>query len=100
MDEFFDVIPGGRWTIAALGLLAIPGVRWQLRPVAKAVVRAGLAVTDKTKEMVAEAREQTSDLVAEVRAEREAPTNNGSEADGEGARRPRRRAAHEPAASA
>lgn len=71
MDELLDFVPGGRLTVAALALLAVPGVRRQFRPVAKVAVRASLAVTDSMKEMVAEVREQTSDLVAEVRSERE-----------------------------
>ena len=71
MDEILDYVPGGRLTVAALALLALPGVRRQLRPAAKAAIRAGLVLTDGVKEMIAEAREQTSDLVAEVRAERE-----------------------------
>jgi hypothetical protein len=41
-----------------------------LRPVAKMIIRAGIAVTDKTREMVAEAGEQVQDMAAEVRAER------------------------------
>lgn len=70
MDELFDLVPGGRWTLAAVALFSVPGVRRQLRPVAKGAVRMSLAVTDQFKEFVAEAREQTSDLVAEVRSER------------------------------
>lgn len=81
MDEFFDVVPGGRLTVAALGLLALPGVRRQLRPVAKAALRAGLAVTDQMKGFVAEAREQTSDLIAEVRSERDEHVNGATEPD-------------------
>lgn len=105
MDEFFDFIPGGRLTVAALGLLAIPGVRRQLRPVAKAAIRTGLTVTDQVKTIVAEAREQTSDLVAEARAEREEQMQQQQHPEGakasETPSQPRARgAAPQPAATA
>jgi len=74
MADLTDYIPGGGWTLAAVGLLTVPGVRNQVRPVAKVVVRAGLVVADGLKEFVAEAREQTEDLVAEARADREGTT--------------------------
>jgi hypothetical protein len=79
MEDLVDFIPGGPWTIAAVGLLSVPAVRRQVRPVAKAVVRAGLAAADGLREFVAEAREQTEDLVAEVQAER----NGGAQASAE-----------------
>lgn len=99
MDELFDVIPGGRWTFALVGLLAVPGVRRQLRPVAKAVIKAGLVATDQVKELVAEAREQAGDLVAEARAERTAGQDDLAAADGqqETGGRKGRAAATEPA---
>src|SRR5262249_33164618 len=90
MDEFLDAIPGGRLTLAALALLAVPGVRRQLRPLARAAIRAGLAVTDQVKELIAETREQASDLVAEARAER------AGAQDGAGARPARRSRAEAP----
>jgi Protein of unknown function (DUF5132) len=71
MDDFIEFIPGGAWTVAAVGLLSVPAVRKQVRPAAKFAVRAGLVVVDGLKGFVAEAREQAEDLVAEVRAERE-----------------------------
>jgi hypothetical protein len=48
-----------------------PSVAAGLRPVAKTVLRAGIAATDKAREVVAEAGEQVQDMVAEVQAERE-----------------------------
>ncbi|MCW7538728.1 DUF5132 domain-containing protein [Aquabacterium sp. A7-Y] len=47
-----------------------PQVGQTLRPVVKTVMRAGLAVTDKAREMAAEAGEQVQDMVAEVQTER------------------------------
>lgn len=64
-----------------VGMIAAPKVAGTtgsaLRPVAKAVIRGALALSDTMKEVIAEAREQTSDLVAEVQAER-AQTNGGA----------------------
>jgi len=51
-----------------------PSVAKGIRPVAKQVIRAGLAMTDKAREVVAEAGEQMQDMVAEARAEREQAT--------------------------
>jgi hypothetical protein len=87
-----ETIPGGQFTLLGLGLLAVPSVRRQLRPVAKAAVRGGLAITDQLKGFVAEAREQTSDLVAEVRSER-AEGGNGSHEHESAAERRQRRSA-------
>lgn len=47
-----------------------PRVARTFRPVAKTVIRAGVAVTDKAREVAAETGEQVQDMVAEVRAER------------------------------
>lgn len=64
-------VPGGRWTWGAVTLLAVPRVRRTiLRPVARTVIRSGLAVSDGARGVVSGVREQTGELVAEVRAER------------------------------
>lgn len=48
-----------------------PRVAAGMRPVAKTVIRAGIAMTDKARTVAAEAGEQVQDMVAEVQAERE-----------------------------
>src|ERR1035437_3754086 len=72
LGSFVDWIPGGEYTFVAAALLAVPGVRHQLRPVAKSALRVGLTVTDQIKGWTAEAREQANDIVAEIKEEREA----------------------------
>lgn len=47
------------------------------RPLAKRAVRGLLDLTDRLREMGAEAKEQMSDLVAEVESERQAARPNG-----------------------
>lgn len=53
-----------------LGMM-FPQLRHVVRPVLKTAVRAGMAFTDRAREVVAEAGEQVQDVVAEVQAERE-----------------------------
>ena len=53
---------------AALGPRLLPTLGTTVRPAAKAIVRAGMAV----QEMAAEATEQVQDLMAEVRSEQAA----------------------------
>ncbi len=60
----------GPWGIAAAVLLLLPGSRKMARTVTKEVIRAGMTVTDNVKDLLAEAKEEASDVVAEVRAER------------------------------
>ena len=76
MDELLDFLPGGPWLLGAAALLAIPGVRRTLRPVAKATIKVGIGVVDQVKGLTAEAREQASDLYAEAKAERAEPAEN------------------------
>lgn len=54
---------------ALLVPLVLPVLTRGMRPLAKGVVKGGLLLTDKAKEVIAEAGEQWSDLVAEVRAD-------------------------------
>ena len=84
-DIFEDSLPGlVVGAVAAAVLLPLFGVRRAAfgaagaaaatggsvgRPIVKAAVRGYLNVADKMKEFTAEAREQMSDLVAEVREE-------------------------------
>lgn len=70
MDEILDFVPGGPWLVGAVALLAIPGIRRNLRPLAKSAIRAGISVTDEVKKWTAEAREQANDLYEEAKAER------------------------------
>jgi hypothetical protein len=58
-------------TLAAPIILPVLGAA--LRPLAKSVIKGGMAVGDRIKEVTAEAREQFDDLVAEVKAEHAAP---------------------------
>lgn len=55
--------------IAIAAPLLLPATAAGLRPLAKTLIRGGLYVADSAKEVLAEASEQFSDLVAEVRAE-------------------------------
>jgi hypothetical protein len=63
------VAPGGFWLAAGVAVGAAFGR--QLRPVAKSALKAGMAATERMRELGAEAMEQTQDLVAEARHERE-----------------------------
>ena len=71
MDDLLGVIPGGPWLLGAVALLAIPGVRQGLRPLAKGAIKVGMNVTDQVKSLTAEAREQASDLYEEAKVERQ-----------------------------
>jgi len=55
--------------IAIAAPVILPALGTGLRPLVKAVVRGGIMVYDTLKETVAEAGEQLSDIVAEVRSE-------------------------------
>lgn len=58
------------WALVGLLLVGTNGGRKLLKSASKEVVRAGLVVSDKMKEIVAEVKEEADDLVAEVQAER------------------------------
>lgn len=67
-----DAVGGLTSTNVLIGigaLVAVPLVLPVLRPLAKTAIRGGIYVADTAREMLAEAGEQVSDLVAEVRAE-------------------------------
>jgi multisubunit Na+/H+ antiporter MnhC subunit len=61
--------------VALAAPILLPAAATGARPLAKALIKGALVVGDSVKEVVAEAGEQLSDLVAEVRAER---TSNGT----------------------
>jgi hypothetical protein len=73
------LVVGRRVAAGAVGATTVGG-RGITRPLAKAAVRGYLAVADTVKEVTAEAREQMSDLIAEVREERKmaAEVNDGA----------------------
>ena len=67
------LVTGRRLATGAAGAAGASGVsvgRSVVKPLMKAAVRGYLAVADTVKEVTSEAREQMSDLVAEVREER------------------------------
>jgi hypothetical protein len=81
MDEILEFLPGGPWLLGAVALLAIPGVRNSLRPLAKRTMKAGMAVADQMKALTAETREQMNDLYEEARTEyNETRSERGTEA--------------------
>ncbi len=55
--------------VALAAPVLLPAVGFVVRPLAKGVVKAGLAVKDMAVSVAAEAGEQISDLVAEAQAE-------------------------------
>jgi hypothetical protein len=58
--------------VALAAPILLPAAASGFRPLAKTVIKGYLVVADSVKEVVAEAGEQLSDLVAEARAERAA----------------------------
>jgi len=86
-DEVFEGF-GSSWAssvlvgvgIALAAPIVVPGLAAGMRPLAKAVLKGGIMLYDKGVEMVAEAGEQLSDLVAEVRAELDATTAAAADA--------------------
>ena len=65
------------------GLLApliSPALGRNARPAARKLLKTGIAVFERGRELAAEATEQASDLMAEARAEHEADKKNGSDA--------------------
>jgi Protein of unknown function (DUF5132) len=62
--------------------ILLPTLAVGARPLAKTLVKGYLVMADAVSEVVAEAGEQLSDLVAEVRAEREAAAETATTAPG------------------
>ncbi len=62
------------------GSSTLPNASRSIRPAAKSAIKAGLALYETGRERVAELGEQTSDLIAEVRAEREEQLAGGQSA--------------------
>lgn len=86
LEDVFEGLTGTNILFGLGVLVAAPLVLPVLRPLAKTAIRGGLYVADTAREMVAEASEQVSDLVAEARAE------NGNGDGGEQTRTRRRKA--------
>lgn len=65
-------LAASKWGFLGLGavLLISGGGRKVVRGAAKAAIKAGLDISDSTREFVAELKEQSNDLIAEVKAER------------------------------
>jgi hypothetical protein len=59
--------------VAMAAPIVLPAVAAVSRPLAKTLIKGYLVLADTIKEFAAEAGEQVSDLVAEVRAERQTP---------------------------
>jgi uncharacterized protein DUF5132 len=76
MALFDDMLRGGLpGVLVGVGVVLaapvlFPAAASGARPLAKALIRGRLVVADTVREVVAEAGEQLSDLVAEVQAER------------------------------
>jgi hypothetical protein len=60
--------------VALAAPIVLPAVAAVSRPLAKTLIKGYLTLSDMVKEFSAEAGEQISDLVAEVKAERETAT--------------------------
>jgi hypothetical protein len=58
--------------VALVAPILVPAAATGVRPLAKTLIKGGLAVAETVQEFVAEAGEQLSDLVAEAQAERAA----------------------------
>jgi hypothetical protein len=67
-----ELIPGMLIGVAAMLFpKLVPRLGTVVRPIVKSAVRAGMVVTERARETVAEATEQVQDIVAEVRAQHE-----------------------------
>jgi hypothetical protein len=58
--------------VALVAPIVVPALAGSMRPLAMAVVKGGMMVYDKGAEVIAEASEQLSDMVAEARSELDA----------------------------
>jgi hypothetical protein len=66
--------------VAMAAPIVLPAVAAVSRPLAKTLIKGYLVLADTIKEFAAEAGEQVGDLVAEVRAEREAAVGTAAAA--------------------
>ncbi len=68
-EELFEGL-AGPWGLAAVLLLALPSGRKLARRASKVVIKTGLQASDYAKKMLAEAKEEAGDIMAEVQSER------------------------------
>jgi hypothetical protein len=68
------LVNGALWGVGAGVAMSLVRGGPGMRPVAKALIKAYVAATDRVQEMTAEARESLDDLYAEARAEQAAET--------------------------
>ena len=90
MALFDDIVAGfeNSWVptvlvgvgVALVAPVVVPALAAGMRPLAKAVIKGGVMLYDKGAEVIAEAGEQLSDLVAEVRSEIDATATAAAEA--------------------
>ncbi len=90
MALFDDIVEGfgSSWVssvlvgigVALVAPIVVPALAVGIRPLAKAVIKGGMMVYDKGAEVLAEAGEQLSDLVAEVRSDLDATATAAAEA--------------------
>lgn len=74
--------------VALAAPIVLPAVASISRPLAKTLIKGYLTLTDMVKEFSAEAQEQVSDLVAEVKAERTAEMADAGAAGAAGKSKP------------
>lgn len=67
---------------AIIAPLVIPALSKAAKPLAKAAIKGGLVLYETGKEKLAEAQELMDDLLAEARAELEAPQGESPAAEG------------------
>jgi Protein of unknown function (DUF5132) len=63
---------------AMLAPKLIPGLTGAMRPVVRSAVKGGYLAAMKTREVLAEAKEEVEDIIAEVRAEQEMTSSAGN----------------------
>ena len=69
LDKIFESTLG-KWSIGAALVLAMPGGRKMVRQALKEVVKVGLTASESVQDLVNEIKEEASDVVAEIKAER------------------------------
>jgi hypothetical protein len=85
MALFDDLFKGGLPSIlvgvgvALVAPVLLPVAAAGARPLAKALIKGGLVVVETVREVVAEAGEQVSDLIAEVQQERASAASQAAE---------------------
>lgn len=81
IEDVAEKMEGKGWLGVGLGAvvlapLVIPAVSKKFRPAAKQAIKGYLALTDKTREWLAESGERWQDLMAEAKSEYEHGTEN------------------------